>query len=114
MVEGANDNAVKCMSCDTVRELGLATIPRLGGAAAAAALIAPVTASTLTGRGTLTYNGRSAFPDGAIYIGEWRGGAPHGEGALTARAGTFVGSFRFGKKEGKGVLTTAGVDEFSG
>jgi len=114
MVEGANDNAVKCMSCDTVRELGLATIPRLGGAAAAAALIAPVTASTLTGRGTLTYNGSSAFPDGAIYIGEWRGGAPHGEGALTARAGTFVGSFRFGKKEGKGVLTTAGGDEFSG
>ena len=31
------------------------------------------------------YNGSSVFPDGAAYVGEWRGGAPHGRGVMTSR-----------------------------
>lgn len=108
------DDAVKCMACERAREMGLPTIPRLDGAGVAASLISPETEVSLSGRGTLTYNGSGVFPDGATYMGEWRGGAPHGEGALTSPAGMYIGSFRWGKKEGKGILTTSDGDEYSG
>ena len=54
----------------------------------------------INGQGTILY------PNGDIYVGQFKGGAPHGKGTKTWANGTkYVGEFKDGKYHGQGTLT---------
>ena len=58
--------------------------------------------------GTYTYD------SGIKYVGEWRNGKSHGQGAFTFPDGDkYVGEFRDGKANGHGIHTWANGDKLS-
>lgn len=58
--------------------------------------------------------GKLTYPDGAVYVGEWANGKPHGSGKFLSRTGDgYEGAYVAGKRHGQGkqVLTTGIVYE---
>ena len=52
--------------------------------------------------------GTYTWPDGDKYVGEWKGGLPHGQGTGTwANGDKYVGEHKDGKKHGQGTYTYA-------
>eukprot|EP00960_Hanusia_phi_P073574 768042-Hanusia_phi.AAC.5 len=103
--------AVKCILCSQAAALNLYVLPEMD----AQSLQAESTGGGHEAqREVLTYNGSSAYPDGARYVGEVMLGAPHGRGTMTSRRGLYIGSFVSGKRSGRGTFTTVEGDEYGG
>ena len=58
---------------------------------------------------------RIAYADGAQYVGEVRGGAPHGRGVMKFRSGdVYDGEWRAGRRAGAGRCVFADGGTFDG
>ena len=49
--------------------------------------------------------GETTYPHGLNYVGEFRGGKPHGQGTMTyPGSNKYVGEWRDGKRQGRGTM----------
>ena len=61
------------------------------------------------------FGGSSIFTIGERYVGEWKDGKPHGQGAYTvANGNSYVGEFRDSKPHGQGALTFVSGSKYVG
>ena len=70
-----------------------------------------------TPSGDKTKQGTYTYPDGRKYVGEMKGGKPHGWGTVEDRGDgqyKYVGGFRDGKWHGQGTLTYANGSKYIG
>jgi hypothetical protein len=59
--------------------------------------------------------GTRTYPNGDQYIGEWKNGVYHGQGAFTSIAGhKYVGEYRDGRMHGQGTFTSIDGDKYVG
>lgn len=59
--------------------------------------------------------GKTIWPDGQKYEGEWKDDKYHGQGtAISASANKYEGEFKYGNREGQGTLTLANGKTLSG
>lgn len=58
---------------------------------------------------------KKKYPNGDIYVGEWKKGMPEGEGVMTyANGDIYDGSWSMGKRNGNGIFTSPDGTKFSG